>query len=108
MTSTTGHGATHTPGPWVQYERNALIIVDKDGASLGDMTPGDPYISNAEALANAKLVVSAPDLLAALDDVVRRFEKQLAASGKYIPAHIYAAHEIALANARAAIAKAAP
>ncbi len=52
-----------TPGPWSQYEQDALIIVDKDGASLGDMTPGDPYISNEEALGNALLVVAAPDLV---------------------------------------------
>lgn len=51
-----------TPGPWAQYEHDPLVIVNQEGSSIGDMKPGDPYIREAEALANAKLAATAPDL----------------------------------------------
>ena len=55
--------ARHTPGPWSQYYGDPLIIVDALGSSLGDMSPGDPFISHATAIANARLTSAAPDLL---------------------------------------------
>lgn len=94
----------HTPGPWAQYAQNALIIVGKDGASLGDMTPGDPYISNEEALSNAKLVVCAPDLLAAL----KRSEQYLILAVHDNEGSLRMIAEKDLGFVRAAIAKAAP
>ena len=54
--------AQHTPGPWSQYRDHPLVIVDDKGASLGEMLPGDPYISYEAALANARLVAAAPEM----------------------------------------------
>lgn len=49
----------HTPTPWSLYEHDPLVIVDDKGSSLGEMVPGDPYISPATALANAAFVIRA-------------------------------------------------
>ena len=49
----------HTPTPWSLYGADPLVIVDKDGASLGEMVPGDPYTSAAAARRNAAMVVLA-------------------------------------------------
>lgn len=57
----------HTPTPWALYEHDPLIIVDEKGSSLGEMVPGDPYISRTEALANAALVVAAVNAQARAD-----------------------------------------
>lgn len=54
----------HTPGEWFVYEHDPLVIVNSDGSSLGEMRPGDPFISLREALANARVAAAATRLLA--------------------------------------------
>ena len=65
----------HTPGPWIAGGRtkfsqtipvrtNDINICDVFGTALSDM-PGHPM--NKTQTANARLIASAPDLLAALE-----------------------------------------
>ena len=58
-----GEGVKHTPGPWSLYDKNLLIIVNSEGASLGEMVPGDPFIGPEEALANARMASGAPEVV---------------------------------------------
>jgi hypothetical protein len=66
--------ATHTPGPW-RHEGDR-IYADGGGRWLYDITPGmgldadDP----AEDEANARLIAAAPELLAALKDILADLE----------------------------------
>lgn len=90
----------HTPGPWATYDADPLVIVNSEGSSLGEMTPGDPFITPGAAIANALLAAASPDLLsiaerwAALD------------SGSWHPDRHAADKAQLLADTRAAIAKA--
>jgi hypothetical protein len=59
--------AKHTPGPWAMDDNCPLVIVDKDGSSIGEMSAGDPFIPDDQQLANARLVCAAPDLLEACE-----------------------------------------
>lgn len=54
-----------TPGPWAVFASDPLIIINAEGASLGEMSAGDPFIERAEMEANARLAASAPALLGA-------------------------------------------
>lgn len=89
----------HTSGPWSQYHDDPLVIVDTKGSSLGEMVPGDPYISHDEALAKARLTAAAPELLAALKDCA----VQIAQTRNR---RLTADEQAALDAARVAIAKA--
>ncbi len=62
--------AQHTPGPWAVDKDCDLIIVDHEGGSLGEMTPGNPAVSDEQAVANARLVAAAPELLKALKEAL--------------------------------------
>jgi hypothetical protein len=94
---------SHTPGPWTieEYgdeERPALVIHrDSESRVCFMATPGS-HGDPAQIAADARLICAAPDLLAALRDV-------LAAYGDKTFGTAYAM-ERALPNARAAIAKA--
>lgn len=58
--------ATHTPGPW-RIESNPFVIVAGEGFSIADTAPGNPLdVSQGTARANAKLIVTAPEMLSAL------------------------------------------
>ena len=74
---------THTPGPWlVNFEQNKfdsrhskVQVVDGSSASLNNgglplvlaNVNAMPFNDESEPLANARLIASAPDLLAALE-----------------------------------------
>lgn len=60
----------HTPGPWAQYADDPLVIVNAEGSSLGEASAGDPFITYAEQLANARMFATAPDLRNALMQAV--------------------------------------
>ena len=59
--------AKHTPGPWIleahHHPLGGKLLLNKDGYQIG--TIDDEYIKNTEDYeANAKLIASAPELLA--------------------------------------------
>jgi hypothetical protein len=88
----------HTPGPWNTTGNGLVYSVDE---VVADATFG--CMNGETTIANARLIASAPDLLAALQEI--------AAAG-YDSAHSYPgagwliAHEKFAAFARAAISKA--
>lgn len=82
ITQEAAHTPSHTPGPWRQDADFPLIIVDATGGSLGEMTPGNPDVSDAQALANARLAVAAPDLLAALERMIEAAEIMASGYGR--------------------------
>ena len=100
--------AQHTPGPWSQYRDHPLVIVDDKGASLGEMLPGDPYISYEAALANARLVAAAPELLAALKHRIDQAEGALRYFEDHYPQDDFLRDTLlhGIEDARAAIARA--
>ena len=82
----------HTPGPWKveQYQGNCFYVVAERGKKWDnpeicdlytDVTPEDsvtlgPWLEPKEnAEANAHLIAAAPDLLGALEMMVRAFEE---------------------------------
>ncbi len=106
----------HTPGPWLIGEQNghcgvSIDETSEDGARvatvyLGIVTSaarwGEEHFAfpeNAEAMANARLIAAAPDMLAALQTFVDLFGREDAYQGD--PAGL-----ACVRSARAAIAKA--
>jgi len=98
----------HTPGPWEVTDLRHSIVVrtespnkTKYGASryaaIGGFDRSDPD-QLSEALANARLIAAAPDLLEALELMLDRFRDTEGSHGQW--------EEEATENARAAIAKA--
>jgi len=82
-----------TPGPWRRYEGDALIIVDHEGASLGEMSSGSPRTPRSVQLANAALAAAAPELYEALSAIIDE---------DALPSYC----GVLIDNARAALAKA--
>lgn len=70
--------AQHTPGPW--RARNYCVLNDVDMSKLPVTIrricncENPVYIGDTQAKANARLIAAAPDLLAALIDMVHRGE----------------------------------
>ena len=94
----------HTPAPWV-YSRNSnpiCILGDWRGdGSYSDVAEIAPQ-ERQEALANARLISAAPDLLAACHALMRAEAMQEGKRGGEIMGQI----SLAIDAARAAIAKA--
>ena len=106
--------ATYTPGPWGtirESDSNVISVTTPEGWPLADVG-GD---NEEQALANALLIASAPDLIEALQDMLPWLEY----SGPPHPGHIcgpesacdlscaeYAEWAMALHRIRAASAKA--
>lgn len=67
--------AKYTPGPWLLYDSNPMVIVNGEGSSLGEMLPGDPFITPREALANATLVAAAPHMASAIRDFLHALDR---------------------------------
>ena len=93
----------HTPGPW-SAPRNGL-----DGAVYAENAPKGQLwritdrvhgLSDEELAANAKLIAAAPELLAALEDIVRAEWTTVTLQG------MTPQHRARLETARAVIAKA--
>ena len=59
-----------TPGEWSVYRDHLLVIVNANGSSIGDACPGDPFIGEAEAQANARLFAASKALFVALQAVL--------------------------------------
>ena len=96
----------HTPGPWKPFTRyvsaNGRFLAKAFEANDATETPGfisqqEPQQSQAEAVANARLIAAAPELLSALVTLLHH-------------ADLGEIHDeetaVAVNNARAAIAKA--
>ena len=71
--------ASHTPGPWVLSDEweGILVHAPQSCKFVCEVTETNPVytnpesgISNAEALANARLIAAAPDLLFALENLL--------------------------------------
>ena len=61
---------THTPGPWAITD-DFIGVHDEQGRCIADMdSEGAPDIGYGESLANAHLIAAAPDLLAALSNII--------------------------------------
>ena len=57
----------HTPGPWnVSVEDNNSFICDQDGYTVAEIYARSARLAN-HVNANARLIASAPELLAALE-----------------------------------------
>ena len=63
--------AQHTPGPWITDTLGGTTVWPKGGNSLIAQCTG---FERAENVSNARLIASAPDLLAALQWVVECFD----------------------------------
>jgi hypothetical protein len=85
----------YTPGPWRQY---GLRVLTGSGDVIADMRRGYDTISYDQALATAQVIAAAPDLLTALQELLKDSVEQ-------DPQLLHAAKRAA---AYAAIAKAAP
>ena len=101
--------AAHTPGPWSlsdSFDRGERRVKHGDNPPLGwgiasGINSAHPdYMPRAEQIANARLIASAPELLAALEEL----ERLTVWVGGQNPVHD--AIENAKRSARAAIAKA--
>lgn len=107
----------HTPGPWlvgelapgkpyvfVEEEREIARLYDKRGSFPQASIAGNDYLYGGQAEANARLIASAPDLLASLKYVlplVEDMEKRIKRATTETPWGVVAANAI-----RAAILKA--
>jgi hypothetical protein len=106
MTTT---NATHTPGPWELTQYGAVVRKDYGSQAVVYTNNGESCINGA---ANARLIASAPDLLAALKDILDYAyaeEEQLAHLANHEPdvyGDAHAACQGAIRIARAAIARA--
>lgn len=61
----------YTPGPWRVYDADDFIVAAGDGFSICDCQPGNPFdVTNAQAVANARLIAAAPEMLEMLRHVV--------------------------------------
>lgn len=87
----------HTPGPW-NFHGNTLVQDKGNRLNLGTFHEA-PGLGNAAA-ANARLISAAPDLLAALQDLLQGIVRQ-----EVKEEHLK--HYPEFARARAAIARAA-
>lgn len=84
----------HTPGPWKAEGWESLVVNCAEGYTL-TLAAGREGAGLEELKANAALIAAAPDLLAALEDIVKLADN----TDFYLPLNW-------LEDARAAIAKA--
>jgi hypothetical protein len=93
--------SAHTPGPWecretgTWPETNHHLGIYSDNHPTGRIALVEGFYAES---ANAKLIAAAPDLLAALNAIVRAYDGPTVGIGAAVSSHISAA--------RAAIAKA--
>ena len=87
----------HSPGPWAQAPLSAVEILGPDETMIATSRYGMNGISREQAVANARLIAAAPELLAALQELNRAVRQFTNADESDWPE---------LVAARAAIAKA--
>ena len=92
----------HTPGPWDVEPKGSRHFVDgPDGLTVAYLDRAGVR-ERAEIEANALLIASAPELLAALEDITDRYARAMKDSGV---SH-YTEAMVEIRSARAAIARA--
>lgn len=100
---------SHTPGPWRIHDETVIVsdcVGDNcEGAWIGEVVSGShkafPYeIYSTEMLANAKLIIAAPDLLETLDWLAQTVHRA------HHEGDFETCEKTTCAGARAAIAKA--
>lgn len=99
--------SAHTPGPWqFVQEGGDWFIKGANGFSFQSSTKYYPW--NSQNIADWRLIAAAPDLLAALETMVKRIEHYSAHPDDRpnIEQWEYTEGSTDMANARAAIAKA--
>lgn len=64
--------AKHTAGPWRVSQNVSHHVVREKGGLIAVCDAGDYSCSREEGEANARLIASAPDLLAALEAIAER------------------------------------
>jgi hypothetical protein len=102
-------GAKWTPGPWA-YDRDSAAVYFDDG----DVNPTICFVErdnaeDAQTDADGHLIAAAPDLYAALDDLLAVYaepDKRLCCGGQDCGCQGATAHQQAEYYARAALAKA--
>jgi len=65
---------THTPGPWAQAQYSPADVVVDDKCLIASARYGLNDVSREQAIANARLIAAAPDLLAALSAMLENWE----------------------------------
>jgi 23S rRNA maturation mini-RNase III len=98
--------STHTPGPWKVISRagySGHCVADNYTRSVAAF-PSNSKRDETERDANARLIAAAPDLLAALQDIIGLAEAHSRKRGRNPIAQ--ASVDASMAVARAAIAKA--
>lgn len=92
--------AGFTPGPWTLSEKRPEAVISGDGNYIADCGVSI-IIPPAEQTANAHLIAAAPDLLAALEALVKESGRPLANLDPDISGHgpLFAAY-VAIAKAR--------
>lgn len=65
--------AEYTPGPW-QALGEAMHVVDSGGWDVAMTIDSAPRVGHAERLANTRLIAAAPELLAALVELIDQLE----------------------------------
>lgn len=69
---------TPTPGPWtVSKSPDDMIVCDSEGGSIADCAPPGPWMTLAEARANAAFIVKACNSYDALVKALRPFIEAL-------------------------------
>ncbi len=92
---------THTPGPW-QYTfegGTVAFIVEADGTTVAKLSTTENSTAHSALPSNARLIAAAPELLAALQEVTRCL-------AWHAQEHPVGMDCVAVAKARAAIARA--
>ena len=88
----------HTPGPWRVGIRPGPIVYGQQGEQVANLHV--PMVESDENKANARLIAAAPELLAALDAIVRQMDQGGQGSTQVFN------RDACIQRARAAIAKA--
>lgn len=82
---------THTPGPWHVGGKFDSIVYDADGCAIANATTYHGKHADRAASENARLIAAAPDLLAALRDMVANYVDTYGDEGDDAPATVKAA-----------------
>jgi len=88
---------SHTPGPWLQS--STVLVCDQEARVIANCTPLVDVPALAMPMqhvdANARLIAAAPDLLAALDNILSRHVEE-----EFIPTEYWDAAKEAIAKAK--------
>lgn len=102
------HIVPHTPGPWRPNVAGGADLIDARKRLVARAyDPEDDDAVTREAAANARLIAAAPDLLAALEDLLPYAAREIKRLNDTMVGSLYPAINLAkLDRAEAAIAKA--